>query len=109
MDEPALAQRIDELRHRIAAQPLLAVGAAALLGALLGIEPPRVRSKSKIGDAVLAAIGAVALRLAREAAFRQLGELAKRWWEDSGVSGVRPPDVRRPEDQPSGGRRMPEA
>jgi len=76
-------QRLDELRRRIAERPWLAVGAAALFGALLGFEPPHVRSKSKVGDAVLAAIGAVALRLAREAAFRHLGELAKNWWEET--------------------------
>lgn len=91
-----LSHRLDELRARIAGQPWLAVGAAALFGALLGFEPPRVRSRSKIGDAVLAVIGAVAVRLARDAAFRQLGELAKRWWEES---DVRPPDVRRPDEQ----------
>jgi hypothetical protein len=88
-------QRLEELRRRIAEKPWLAVGAAALLGALLGFEPPHVRSRSKVGDAVLAAIGAVALRLAREAAFRHLGELAKNWWEES---GVRHPDVRRPDE-----------
>jgi hypothetical protein len=86
-----LADRLRELdlRARIAANPWPAVGAAALCGVWLGFAPLRGRrrrrsaTRSRLGDLVLATLGAITLRLAREAAFRQMGVLAKRWWEQS--------------------------
>ncbi len=112
-DERRWSERIEELRDRIGHvvrqidlrgriddNPWAAVGIAAALGAWLGFSPPRMlrfeRSarngfRAKLADALLAAVGAVAVRLVREAAFRQLGDVAKRWWEDS--AQVRPGQV----------------
>jgi hypothetical protein len=88
-----LLQRID-LREQIEAHPWELVGAAALLGAWVGFEPPRVRVRepskvrTRIADALLTAVGALTIRLAREAAFRQVADIAKRWWDESGSSEV---------------------
>ncbi len=78
-----------DVRAQIEAHPWELVGAAALRGAWLGFEPPRVRLREpstirvRVADAVLSAIGAIAIRLVREAAFRQVADIAKRWWEES--------------------------
>lgn len=88
-----LIARID-LRAQIEAHPWELVGAAALLGAWVGFEPPRVRLREpstiriRVADALLSAVGAIAIRLAREAAFRQVADIAKRWWEESAGSEV---------------------
>jgi hypothetical protein len=82
-----LIEQID-LRGQLQAHPWELVAGAALLGAWVGFEPPRVHDSKKVrgrlAGALLSAAGAVAIRLAREAAFRQIGEIAKRWWEESG-------------------------
>jgi len=88
-----LLERID-LRAQIEAHPWELVGAAALLGAWVGFDPPRVREREtsgirgRIGEALVTAAGALAIRLAREAAFRQVAGIAKRWWDESAGSEV---------------------
>ena len=77
--ESDLAARVAQLRAMIEQHPWQIVGAAALFGAWLAFEPPRVRVREP--SVVLSIIGAVALRFAREAAFRHAAELAKRWWD----------------------------
>lgn len=106
-DEPAaaprIADRVSELRDRferlceqldlrgqIEAHPWELVGAAALLGAWIGFAPPRIKLRQpstirvRIADAVVAAVGGIAIRLVREAAFRQVADIARQWWEESG-------------------------
>jgi hypothetical protein len=90
VEEASLGDRLDEMRRQIEAHPWQFVGAAALLGAWLGFEPPRVRLRGpstlrrRIADGVFAAIGALAVRVVREAAFRHVGDLARRWWDGDG-------------------------
>lgn len=96
--QPSLSERLAAMRERvetlvqhidvrgiIAAHPWELVGAAALLGAWVGFEKPR-GERSKVGQLFVSAAGALAIRLAREAAFRQLGEIAKRWWDETGAA-----------------------
>ena len=87
---PSLQERFDELRKRILsaieAHPWELVGVSALLGAWLGLAParaPREGEKRKLGAIVMSSLGALAIRLAREAALRQVGSVAKRWWDES--------------------------
>lgn len=94
-DGGALRDRFDELterlreldlRGRIAASPWPVVGAAALLGAWFAFAPkrePRIRSetRTRLADVAIAALSAIALRMARDAALRQAGAIARRWWE----------------------------
>lgn len=100
--ERPLAERMDELRQRLAyvierldlraqveQHPWEIVGAAAMLGAWLGFAPPRVKVaerrglRARVADGLLSAVGAIAVRLVREAALRQVGEVAKKWWEET--------------------------
>ncbi len=113
MSEPTLRERFDELRERlfavidqvdlraqIEAHPWELVGTAALLGAWLGFEPPRIklREQATWGErargVLLSAVGALALRAIREAALRQVVGVAKRWWDES--AGAPPPGVDHP-------------
>lgn len=115
--QPPLSDRIEELRHRLAYalerldlrsqvddHPWQIVGAAALLGAWLGFAPPRVKLREgktlrvRIADGVLSAIGAIAVRLVREAALRQVGEVAKQWWDEA--SRGAPPRETDVQDEP---------
>ena len=88
---PSLQDRFEELRVRllvaIQAHPWELVGVAALLGAWLGLAParsqPHEKESRKLGTIVMSSLGALALRLAREAALRQVGVVAKRWWNES--------------------------
>lgn len=73
-----------DLRAKVAANPWQAIGIAALAGAWLGYAPPRfTRTRSKIGETMLAFVGAITLRLVREAAFREVANLARHWWEEA--------------------------
>lgn len=83
-----LAERVRELdlRGRIAANPWPVVGAAALMGAWFAFAPrraPRIRpdTRTKLADVAFAAMSALALRFVRDAALRQAGAIARRWWE----------------------------
>ena len=105
----SLMARVDELGRRIkdarekfdikahiAAHPLIAVGAAFALGALVGIPGGKRRSSSGTDDQVRRSVGAVvatgiagiAIRIAKDFAVRQLAGVAKNWWENQGTSEV---------------------
>jgi hypothetical protein len=75
-----------DLRRQIEAHPWELVTAAALLGAWIGFEPPRVRG----------AVRTLVLRLVRDAAFRELGVIAMRWLSEttSKVGSNGEPDAR---------------
>lgn len=73
----------EQIRAQIRAHPFELVAAAALFGAWLGFSPPREKARGFL------------LGLARDAAFAQLAELAKRWWSE--ISAHREADVRRGE------------
>ena len=112
-DQPSPAERLAELRDRfeetlrrldlrarLEEHPWELVGTAALLGAWLGFAPPKVRPvregmtlRARLGDMLLTSLGALALRLVREAAFRQVGQVAKRWWEEAANAPPRETDV----------------
>ena len=109
-DQPSSAERLAELRDRFEAtlrrldlrarieeHPWELIGTAALLGAWLGFAPPKVRPvregmslRARLGEMLLSSLGALALRLVREAAYRQFCQVAKRWWEEA--SNAAPPD-----------------
>ena len=72
----------EQIRAQIRAHPFELVAAAALFGAWVGFTPPREKKRGKIGEAIVAGAGALVLRLVREAAFRQLGAIAMRWWDE---------------------------
>jgi len=89
-----LARRFRTVRARldapaqISAHPLASVGAAFALGALLGARGGGGRRReagegggSRLGRAVVAALGALAVRLAKELAMRGAAEAARGWWE----------------------------
>ena len=101
-----LADRLSEIRQRVESllarvdvrgqidrHPWELVGAAALVGAWIGFDPPHVRVREpsairrRMADALLTAVGAIAIRLVREAAFRQVADIAKRWWDESAGTG----------------------
>lgn len=76
----------DELKTTIeeqaAAHPWQAVGIAVAAGAVMGLlgggkKAPDV--KRGVGGTVVAALGAVAMRLIKDAAFRQVAGYAKEW------------------------------
>lgn len=105
-DGAALRGRLDELterlreldlRGRIAASPWPVVGVAALLGAWFAFAPKRARREPEesraLADIAFGALGAMAVRVIRDATLRQVGSLARRWWETTGVpEDVEPPD-----------------
>jgi hypothetical protein len=86
-----LERRLGDVRDRIdlpeqvRRHPLPAVGIAFALGALAGHRVARVASQvteRSFGGAVLGALGAIGLRIAREVAVMQLGRAARRWIDD---------------------------
>lgn len=68
METPSIAA----LEARVAEHPWQAVGAAFLLGAWVGAEPPHV-PRNQIARAVFAMIGSITIRILREAMLRELG------------------------------------
>lgn len=87
----ALEQRFADARERIDVpaqirrHPLPAIGIAFALGALAGRRGARVASEAtgrSLGGTVLAALGAIALRIAREVAIAQVGRTARRWADE---------------------------
>lgn len=75
-----------DIPARIAARPLLAVGAAFAAGALLGLGrggrgPREVRPGGGLGRAVMAGLAAIAVRVGKELAMREAAEVARNWWE----------------------------
>jgi hypothetical protein len=73
--EPTSA--LDRLEARVANQPWQTVGGAFLLGAWAGWKPLRA-PRSRVTRAVFSMIGSFALRVLREAAFRDLLHRAPR-------------------------------
>ena len=90
-----IVQQIN-LRGFIEAHPWELVGAAVVFGAWIGSAGPRVK-RSRLREAVVTAAGALAIKLAREAAFRHVGTIAMQWWDESGskVSPDREPETGR--------------
>ena len=89
-DRLVTAIREIDVRAQIEQHPWELVGAAALLGAWLGITRPRPEASrrelslsAKLGDMLLTGLGALAFRFAREQAIRRVGEVAKRWWDET--------------------------
>lgn len=89
-DRLVTAIREIDVRAQIEQHPWELVGAAALLGAWLGLTRPRPESarrelslSAKLGDMLLTGLGALAFRFAREQAIRRVGEVAKRWWDET--------------------------
>ena len=81
-----------DIRRHIAENPWSSVGFAALAGIWLGAlgkarEPELPRGYSEI---VFAALGAIALRLVREAALKKMTEIAGDWWRDHGSHPEQP-------------------
>jgi len=74
-----------DISAQIAARPLLAVGAALALGALLGLRGGSRREREPgeggLGSAVMAGLAALAVRAAKELAMRGATEAARHWWE----------------------------
>ncbi len=74
-----------DVRAKISAHPLPAVGVAFALGALLGLMRgggrKREPGEAGLGRAVLAALGALGVRLAKELATRRAADAAHAWWE----------------------------
>ena len=107
----SLMARVDELGRRIkdarekfdikahiAAHPLIAVGAAFALGALVGIPGGSRRSSSgsgtdehvkrSVGAVIATGIAGIAMRIAKDYAARHLAGVAKNWWDNQGTSEV---------------------
>jgi hypothetical protein len=77
-----------DIPAQIAAHPLVAVGAAFALGALLGLRGGGDPSEHEpgeggLGRAVMAGLAALAVRAAKELAMRGATEAARSWWEHS--------------------------
>lgn len=110
----SLLSRVDALKHKlgdakdqldfkaqIAKHPLPAIGIAFAVGALAALSgapsAPRAAGGRSLSGAALGALAAFGLRLARELAIGQLGNVAKQWWtEQSGMAGsatARPADI----------------
>jgi hypothetical protein len=76
-------QKLDLPAH-IEAHPLIAVGGAFVLGALLGMRRkdrrrPDGTVERGMGGAILAVLGAIGLRLSKEVAARYVSDAAKSW------------------------------
>jgi hypothetical protein len=80
-----------DLRAQIEKHPLPAVGIAFALGALAGLRRTSTAATGAyahpLASTAIAGLAALGLRLLREVALSQLGNLAKQWWvEREGVS-----------------------
>jgi hypothetical protein len=74
-----------EVRESIVDHPFIAIGIGAAVGALVGLlrpMPERSRTEAMLG----AAVTAIAMKIAREAAMRKLGSMARDW-----ISGQQQP------------------
>jgi hypothetical protein len=76
-----------DLGARIAQHPRAAVGIALGLGALLGMLGGGTKKvahdgERTIGSTVMAALGAFAIKMLRDAALHEGAEIAKGWWAD---------------------------
>ena len=73
MQPPAIAS----LEARVAEHPWRTLGSAFLLGAWVGLDPPRV-PRNRLARTAFAMIGSVALRVMREVVLRDLVERSVR-------------------------------
>lgn len=74
-----------DLHAQIARYPLPAVAIAFALGALAGSRgarraEPATAAERSLSGAMLTGLAAVGLRMVRELALVQLGQVARRWW-----------------------------
>ena len=53
-------------------------------------KPEDDATRSKVAEIMLAAIGAVTLRMIREAAFRHVATVAKAWWDEAAAPQPQP-------------------
>jgi hypothetical protein len=85
-----LQRRLRDAKHRldigawITAHPLISVGGAFALGAVLGMGrrdrgEPDGSTRHRLSSTVVAALGAIGLRLAKDFAARYLTDAAKSW------------------------------
>ena len=99
-----LGRRLHDVRERldiaayITAHPLASVGAAAAVGALLGLRrrrKPRAEAVVERGfaGAVVAGIGALALRVAKEIAFKEVADVARGWWSSREAAASHDPQM----------------
>lgn len=73
MQPPAIAS----LEARVVEHPWRTLGSAFLLGAWVGLDPPRV-PRNRLARTAFAMIGSVALRVMREVVLRELVERSVR-------------------------------
>jgi hypothetical protein len=104
-----LGRRLREARNKldigahIAAHPLAATGVAFAVGLLLGFRrSARKRAdddeaKRSLASALIAGLGAIGVRLAKDFALRKFSDTAFAWWEGDDVS----PTERRASHEPS--------
>lgn len=92
----AVRARLDISAH-IAAHPLAAVGAAAAVGALLGLRRRAARRSDAVersfAGAVVAGVGALALRVAKEIAFKEVADAARGWWSSREAAASHDPQM----------------
>lgn len=87
-----------DLPAQIASHPWPALGVAFALGVAVGVartgsaSPDRVPGKRSLGDVLFAAAAAFGIRLVRDAALGQVGELARQWWTER--NGLSPSEAR---------------
>lgn len=78
--------RTRDLEARIIEHPLVSVGLAFALGAIVALGSTRRRAEEgarfSLRGAIGGAMAAIGLRLARELALGQLSEKAKRWYQE---------------------------
>ena len=73
-------KRID-VRESIVDHPFAAIGIAAAVGALIAFARPMPK-RGRVASAVVAGLSAIGIRLLREAALRQFGDIAKSWLQN---------------------------
>jgi len=69
-------KRVD-LRKQIVEYPFAAVGIAAAAGAIVGLVRPTKPQPGRLSSLLVTTLGAIAFRLVRETAVRELGTYAK--------------------------------
>lgn len=67
-----------EVRESIVEHPLPAVGIAAAVGAAIALIRP-MPERGRVSSLVMATLGAIGIRLVKEAALGQLGDMAKNY------------------------------
>ena len=70
-------------RAKLVEHRWIAVGGAVAAGAIAGVLLPRRVLRAKLGDALVAALTAIATRLVRDAAVARLGATALAWWDEA--------------------------